>query len=324
MAVQNVNNSKSQIKTHNPKAHAPAVYIPCWLIQIPSSQLSHQGKLLYGRLAQWSSAKGTVHRSLPQLVEELGMSKSTIDRTLKELKEVGLIGTYQVESGGINHYKFYDHKWMHVPINKNLEYQSHLSPHTTSGVTPTPDVTLPHTTSGVPKIKEIKRNKKTTTTLAREKKSPSSSSGFVISKEIDGKLLRLKAAYLQADELDRTDDEFLKQCSHHLDNGDKNKYNLTRRVKGLETIIKKGFFEKPAGYEEKKIIKSLFTPEEKALVETYKHALKLEKLGIKMEDFIPDPQNVQKAMKLLEKIENNKPSLSKRFGSMMGFDSITG
>ena len=318
MNTSNINNKK-EIKTHNPKAHAPAVYIPCWLIQIPSSQLSHQAKLLYGRLAQWSSAKGTVHRSIPQLVEELGMSKSTIDRTLKELKEVKLIGTYQVESGGINHYQFYDHEWMHAKINKNLEYQSSPIPHTTSGATPTPDVTLPHTTSGAPKIKEIKRNKITTTT--KETKKSKSSSDFVISKEIDSKLLDLRSKHLQGDDFDRTDKEFLRQCSHHLDNSDKNRYTLTQRLAGLKAIIRKGFFEKPAGFDEKKIIKSIFSPQETALIQTYQHALRMQKLGMKIQDFMPDHEEVKKAIKLMEKADSNKEPVEKRHG-LMGFGSI--
>lgn len=164
------------------------------------------------------------------------------------------------------------------------------------------------------------KNIKTTTTEERPEKKKSSSD-FVISKEIDPKLLSLREKYLQADELDRTDEEFLRQCSHHLDNGDKQKYNLARRLKGLETIIKAGFFEKPAGYSEKRVIKSIFTPEETALICTYQHALRMEELGIKLEVYMPDASDVKKAIKLMEKAKNNKPPLDKRFG-MMGFSSI--
>jgi len=317
---ENNRTNKIPAKTHNPKAHAPAVYIPCWLIQIASSQLSHQAKLLYGRLAQWSSAKGTVHRSTNQLSQELGMQQRVIERGLKELREVKLIETYQTECGGINHYRFLEHDWMNEPINKNLEYNSpHYPPDKNVGTPPT-NVSVPTDKNVGAKIKKIKRNKKTTTTLARETAKKSSSSGFVINQETDKKLLELRNKYLQADELDRTDEEFLKQCSHHLDNGDKNKYNLTRRVKGLETIIKSGFFEKPAGYDEKKIVKSTFTPEENVLIQTYGHALKMEKLGMKIQDFIPDPQELKKAMELMGKAQQNKPSFTKRIGQAIGFN----
>lgn len=147
-------------KLHNPKAYAPAVYIPCWLIQVPSNLLSHQAKLLYGRLAQWANESGKVFRSVPQLSEELGCSKSTIDRTIKELKHTGLIGTFHPSKGGVNHFEFYDHEWMYQPIKEQLSYKSNKSdvtsdltlPHVKCDVTPTSDVTFIN-------IKEIKRNK---------------------------------------------------------------------------------------------------------------------------------------------------------------------
>lgn len=150
---------------HNPKSSMPAVYIPCWLIQIPDSQLSLGAKMVYGRLAQWSNERGTVHRSMPQLCGELGLSLSPLKRYLKELRDVGLIGTFQIEKGGVNHFEFFDHPWMRADIHPNLSYaqpspdrdlppalnrpypQPHLDP------TPSPD-------QGSLKYKEIKRNKK--------------------------------------------------------------------------------------------------------------------------------------------------------------------
>lgn len=146
------------------------------------------------------------------------------------------------------------------------------------------------------------KNIKTTTTGNAEKSTSSS----VISKEIDERLLDLRDKYIQADDLDRTGEEFLRQCSHHLDNGDKQKYNLTRRLKGLETILRKGFFEKPAGYDEKKVIKSIFTPEETALIQMYQHALRMVNFGAKLEDYMPKPQEIKKAIELMEKSKNHK------------------
>jgi hypothetical protein len=172
-----------------------------------------------------------------------------------------------------------------------------------------------------------KINKKTTTTTKKTEK-PKSSSNFVISKEIDEKLLALRDEYMYKKrglkhnpELDRTDEEFLKQCSHHLDNGDKNKYNLARRLKGLETIIKSGFFEKPAGYSENKVIKSQYSPEDSALIHKYQHALRIVSHGAKLEEYMPDPEEVKKAMRLMEKSQRNKKPIEKRHG-LMGFNQI--
>ena len=156
-----MNTKNTIIKLHNPKSFAPAVYIPCWLIQISSSLLSHAAKILYGRLAQWSNESGQVYRSVPQLSEEIGASRSAIDRHLKELKEAKLIGTFHPQAGGVNHFEFYDHEWMHAPIKKQLVYKS-------DDYDPTSKVTLPHVkidvtpTSKMTCInkKEIERNKK--------------------------------------------------------------------------------------------------------------------------------------------------------------------
>lgn len=116
--------SSQNKKAYNPKLGKlpDAVYIPSWLLQIPCSELSYQAKILYGRLAQWVNQNGLVYRSAKQLTHELGMSHSSVERTLKELRDVGLIGTYQTCSGGVNHYVFYEHNWMYVALHKNLQY----------------------------------------------------------------------------------------------------------------------------------------------------------------------------------------------------------
>lgn len=149
---------------YNPKAHAPAVYIPCWLIQVPADKLSYPAKILYGRLAQWSSAKGTVHRSVNQLSQEIGMPAKSVERILKELRDVGLIGTYRVTEGGVNHYQFFEHVWMNEPINENLEYKSSSNSNETpplkSEGTPPSNLRVPPLKNEGSKIKEIKVNKK--------------------------------------------------------------------------------------------------------------------------------------------------------------------
>lgn len=160
----------SERKLHNPKSHAPAVYIPCWLIQVSSNLLSSSAKILYGRLSQWSTTKGTVHRSIAQLCQEVGMSPRTLERTLKELRDVELIGTYQAEAGGVNHYQFYDHPWMYEPINDHLVYHESY-PHPTAkyvGIPPS-NVSVPTDKCGGAKIKEIKVNNKSFCANAQKK-----------------------------------------------------------------------------------------------------------------------------------------------------------
>lgn len=136
-------NSKTKTihKLHNPKAHAPALHIPCWLAQVSSSFISYAAKCLYGRLAQWSNEKGCVYRSASDLSQEIGSTIRTVERYIQELKEVGLIGTFHPQAGGVNHFEFYDHPWMHEPINAKLCYRS--DPPTELVNTPPTELTVP-------------------------------------------------------------------------------------------------------------------------------------------------------------------------------------
>ncbi len=152
-----------QKKLHNPKSQSPAVYIPCWLIQVSTKCISNNSKIVYGRLAQWSNETGKVYRSAPQLSEEVGMHVRVVERSLKELRDVGLIGTFQTIAGGSNNFEFYDHKWMHEDINSNLIYKS--NPPTETSVPPDKFVGTPPTETSVSNIKEIKTNKKDLKTL---------------------------------------------------------------------------------------------------------------------------------------------------------------
>lgn len=249
-----------------------------------------------------------------QLANHFKCNKDKIYKHLSFLKDIGLLTSREVREKG----KFLKlHYTVHLhPKLKKSQLNKEVSPHPEK-----PDAVKPDVKKAVTyKTKNTKNKEYKKTTTTREPETSKNSSS-VISKEIDGRLLALRRTYLQADDLERTEEEFLRQCSHHLDNGNKEKYNLTRRVKGLETIIKAGFFEKPAGYNEKKVIKSLFTPEETALMYRYQHAMRMVNLGANLEDYIPNPQDVKKAEKLMQKAESNKPPLEKRYG-LRGFNSI--
>jgi hypothetical protein len=158
---------KNAIKLHNPKSHAPAVYIPCWLIQVSIKLISHGAKMTYGRLSQWADELGHAYRSAKQLGEELGTSADSIEKYLKELRTVKLLGTYHPQAGGVNHFEFYDHPWMHIPLKEQLVYKKDKR-------TLPPDLTVPPVRSygTLPpdltdiNIKEIKRNKKDINTIA--------------------------------------------------------------------------------------------------------------------------------------------------------------
>jgi hypothetical protein len=161
------------MKLFNPKAHSAAVYMPCWLVQIPTKLLSDGAKILYGRLAQWSSEKGIVYRSAPQLAEEIGKTTRSIERYLKELREVKLIETFQVKAGGENNFRFLDHEWIHADLNINLSYSKQPdNPPTQMSVPPDTNVGTPPTNVADYKYKEIKTNKRSFKTLVRNDEKP--------------------------------------------------------------------------------------------------------------------------------------------------------
>lgn len=156
---ENIANNNNK-KLHNPKSHSPSIYIPCWLSQVSIKKITPGAKLLYGRLTQWSTEHGQVFRSAPQLSEELGTSIRQIERQIKELKDLKLLGTFHPQAGGLNHFEFYEHPWMTDPINKNLVYKEIIIYPPTDMAVP-PDRyggTLPTDMADINK-KEIKENK---------------------------------------------------------------------------------------------------------------------------------------------------------------------
>ena len=173
-------------KLHNPKSNSPAVFIPCWLSQVSKKLLTSGAKLVYGRLAQWSTHQGETFRSSPQLSVELGIPVRNIERHIKELKDVGLICTFHPQAGGVNHFKFYEHEWMFNPICKELSFGNNEMPTVKNdgGLAkkyPPPKMAVPPAKNGgtpPPKmadinIKEIKINTTTTQDQILAKKSDS-------------------------------------------------------------------------------------------------------------------------------------------------------
>lgn len=155
-----MSNYNTPKKLHNPKSHSPGVYIPCWLLQVSSELISHPAKILYGRLAQWSNSLGVVYRSQKQLSAEIGVHFRTIERHLKELRDVGLINTYQAEAGGVNYFEFYDHPWMYEELKPELSY-SNEPPQTPSAPIRQPlrkDAATPSAEQRYKNIIEIKKD----------------------------------------------------------------------------------------------------------------------------------------------------------------------
>jgi len=87
------------------------------------------------------------------------MGERTVKRFIKELKDLGLIGTTQPQAGGLNHFKFYDHPWMYRKLTP--EFNTNASdpvPHLARGSASPGTGVVPH----LARIssKEVKRSKK--------------------------------------------------------------------------------------------------------------------------------------------------------------------
>lgn len=207
-------------RLHNPKSYSPAVYIPCWLAQVSIQLLSHGAKMCYGRLTQWANSKGKVYRSCNQLSEEIGASVGSIEKYLKELKDVGLIGTHHPQAGGVNHFEFYDHEWMHLDIKEQLLYKEDPPPNPTvppvrSYGTPPPD----STDINIKEIKELNTHTQAEdfpleTMLFLESEQQRIAIEFRKRCLADEKLKR-KHEQLQSQGFDKTFDDVLDECVSH-------------------------------------------------------------------------------------------------------------
>jgi len=111
-------------------------FIPNWLLEQP--ELSSNAKLVYGRLCQFAGKDGRAFPTIETLSVKTGLSKSTAERALAELKDAKLI---DVERHGLNQpnsYFFLRHKWMDgKPDTSPVTYQdtSTLTDQDTSPVT---------------------------------------------------------------------------------------------------------------------------------------------------------------------------------------------
>lgn len=240
-----------------------------------------------------------------QLAKHFHCDRKKIYKNLNSLKEFGLLTCELVrdENGQFAkpHYTVHLHPKTQIdkgnpPCTEKRHTAKKVSP-----CTEKPCTEKRHTY----KTKNIKNKelKITTTTGERpyeiDTSAISSSTNIVISKEVDTQLLRLRKEHIKGDE--RTDEQFLRQCRWHLDNGDKVKYNFVRRLNGLQTIIKSGAFEKPASYKE-------FSTEEESIVSKYKHALLMSQYGCDLKDFVTQ-EEIEKASTLISRMKAHSEDL---------------
>lgn len=182
--------------------------------------------MTYGRLSQWADHLGHAYRSSKNLAEEIGTSEKSIEKYLKELRLNNLIGTYHPQAGGINHFEFYDHPWMHEPIKEQLIYkEDKFNPPSNCREPSLQSEGTPPSNCRDINNKEIKENKKTTTT--------SKQGG-------GGSLSKTKKQMLEHKCHDdpRGDEEFLENCEHHLKNHSPKDASPYKQVMMLIALLK--------------------------------------------------------------------------------------
>ena len=86
-------------------------YVPNWLL-CRKEKISPGAKLLYSLLCQHAGKNGQCYPKQETLAEELGCSKRTIARYIKELKKWELIKSTRLGKRCSNRYFMLEHEWM--------------------------------------------------------------------------------------------------------------------------------------------------------------------------------------------------------------------
>ena len=302
-------NNKSKI-LHNPKSHAPAVYIPCWLIQVPNSLLSYAAKILYGRLAQWSNENGDVFRSYNQLSQEIGSSKRSINEYLRELRECGLIGTHHPQAGGLNHFEFYEHEWMHEKINPFLCYKSEIDPEQDSALPRAGFCSTPEQDSARinnKEIKEIKEREPQKQNLDIIRKSNPFAvllpdSYLITQQQLNSECLidkrALESFELKFGKLEITYEEMLAECVMYYALKPVAQYVSPHRFRAWIKREHVDVYDKKPDCIAHKLWKD-FTEEERGLIADYNHFMKFPEIRSNLNKF-----QLEKAKELIESLKS--------------------
>lgn len=94
------------------------LYIPCWLAQIPESELSSNAKVVYAKITERKYAIPSENE-----LKILKISDEEFEKGIDELLSVKLIKKYH-EDGKLVYYKFLHHEWMDKPINPHYNYET--------------------------------------------------------------------------------------------------------------------------------------------------------------------------------------------------------
>lgn len=100
-----------------------AVHVPCWLAQIPESELSSNAKVIYAKITERKYSNPSYHDSLKESSKILKISNEDFEKGIDELLSVKLMKKYYEDKNKV-YYKFLHHDWMDKPINPHYNYET--------------------------------------------------------------------------------------------------------------------------------------------------------------------------------------------------------
>jgi hypothetical protein len=98
-------------KRYNPYRKFLGAFTPNWLLRRSVKEISWGAKATFGRLTEFAGVNGKCFPPVERISEELGVSERTIQRYLRELKQLKLIEIHH-RAGSSNEYHFLDHPWI--------------------------------------------------------------------------------------------------------------------------------------------------------------------------------------------------------------------
>ena len=185
------------------------------------------------------------------LMEVLDMSKDKVYKNLNLLKDFNLLSSEEIREQGRyvrNHYRLHLRPTKPIPVN--TEMVSSPFPCLPEAVNPDPVNPEAYITKNLP-ILDINKTNTTTNGFSQDSELPdsvlaSSSSGFVISLEVDRELLRFNQSFPMHAKDNR---EFLFWCKFLFETKI-NAVNMEDKIRILKSWIKKGGLTKPTGFGE--------------------------------------------------------------------------
>lgn len=87
-------------------------FIPEWLEERPTKEISLGAKLIYARLSRYAGKGGDCFPKLDEISKATGICLRQVKHYIKELKKLKLIESVQVGKKCSNRYFFLEHPWM--------------------------------------------------------------------------------------------------------------------------------------------------------------------------------------------------------------------